>query len=235
MYFVQSCVNPGFNHIVCYPQDIAFIRIDGSTSSAERQSLCDHFQSCPTRCVAVLSITAANMGLTLSSADLVVIAELFWNPGTLFQAEDRVHRIGQTNCVNIHYLVARGTADDYIWPMIQEKLNILGQAGLSGSNLSDLETTDYFHQGVKQTQILDFFKLGNGDWEEVSDEALLLEAADASMDSGPSTVKHKEQPDTLTKHKEQPDTTTKHKEQPDTPNKKRKIEEYFGKLCSSLE
>lgn len=210
-------------------KDIAFIRIDGSTSSAERQSLCDHFQSCPTRCVAVLSITAANMGLTLSSADLVVIAELFWNPGTLFQAEDRVHRIGQTNCVNIHYLVARGTADDYIWPMIQEKLNILGQAGLSGSNLSDLETTDYFHQGVKQTQILDFFKLGNGDWEEVSDEALLLEAADASMDSGPSTVKHKEQPDTLTKHKEQPDTTTKHKEQPDTPNKKRKIEEYFGK------
>lgn len=31
--------------------------------------------------MAVLSITAANMGLTLSSADLVVFAELFWNPG----------------------------------------------------------------------------------------------------------------------------------------------------------
>jgi len=31
--------------------------------------------------VAVLSLTAANMGLTLSAADLVVFAELFWNPG----------------------------------------------------------------------------------------------------------------------------------------------------------
>ncbi|XP_078259361.1 SWI/SNF-related matrix-associated actin-dependent regulator of chromatin subfamily A-like protein 1 isoform X2 [Rhinoraja longicauda] len=188
---------------------VAFIRIDGSTSSFDRQSLCDHFQCSPTRCVAVLSITAANMGLTLSSADLVVIAELFWNPGTLFQAEDRVHRIGQTNCVDIHYLVAKGTADDYIWPMVQEKLNILGQAGLSGSNLSDLETTSYFHQGVKQTQILDFFQLGLGDSEEVSDEAQLLEAADASVDSGPSTIKHTEQPE--------------------TPTKKRKIEEYLGK------
>jgi len=33
----------------------------------------------------------------------------------LVQAEDRVHRIGQQDSVNVQYLIARNTADDYIW------------------------------------------------------------------------------------------------------------------------
>lgn len=124
---------------------ISYIRIDGSTASAERQQLCDRFQSSQRSCVAVLSITAANMGLTLHAADLVVFAELFWNPGVLIQAEDRVHRIGQTSNVDIHYLVAKGTADDYLWPMIQEKMNVLEQVGLSESNISEKAESASFH------------------------------------------------------------------------------------------
>lgn len=41
--------------------------------------------------------------------------ELFFLLQVLIQAEDRVHRIGQTSNVNIHYLVAKGTADDHLW------------------------------------------------------------------------------------------------------------------------
>lgn len=63
------------------PQNVSYIRIDGNTPSAERQQLCERFQYSSKACVAILSITAANMGLTLHSADLVVFAELFWNPG----------------------------------------------------------------------------------------------------------------------------------------------------------
>ncbi|XP_053803248.1 SWI/SNF-related matrix-associated actin-dependent regulator of chromatin subfamily A-like protein 1 isoform X2 [Vidua chalybeata] len=123
---------------------VEHIRIDGSTSSAERQSLCQKFQFSEKQAVAVLSLTAANMGLTLSAADLVVFAELFWNPGILIQAEDRAHRIGQTSSVNVHYLVAKGTADDYLWPMIQEKIKVLGEAGLSETNFSETaESTNY--------------------------------------------------------------------------------------------
>ncbi|XP_077604718.1 SWI/SNF-related matrix-associated actin-dependent regulator of chromatin subfamily A-like protein 1 isoform X1 [Crocuta crocuta] len=160
---------------------VPIIRIDGSTSSADRDSLCQQFQLFENHAVAVLSITAANMGLTFSSADLVVFAELFWNPGVLLQAEDRVHRIGQSSSVSIHYLVAKGTADDYLWPMIQEKIKVLGEAGLSETNFSEVtEATDYFHKDPKQQQIYDFFQKS---FVEDGSDMELLEAAE-SFDPG---------------------------------------------------
>ncbi|KAJ7345934.1 hypothetical protein JRQ81_001884 [Phrynocephalus forsythii] len=170
-------------------KQVGYIRIDGSTPSSERQSLCHEFQFSEKQSVAVLSLTAANMGLTLSSADLVVFAELFWNPGVLIQAEDRAHRIGQTSSVNIHYLVAKGTADDYLWPMIQEKIRVLGEAGLSEANFSETaESGDYyFHKDPKQQTILNLFQrtfLNNAD---DLDEALLVEALDACEDSEQQT------------------------------------------------
>ncbi|XP_051937415.1 SWI/SNF-related matrix-associated actin-dependent regulator of chromatin subfamily A-like protein 1 [Hippocampus zosterae] len=140
-------------------KDVSYIRIDGSTPSGERQHLCDKFQYSGKTCVAVLSITAASMGLTLHAADLVIFAELFWNPGVLIQAEDRVHRIGQTNNVNIHYLVAKGTADDHLWPMIQGKMQVLEQVGLSESNLSANAVTAQFHsKDPNQRSIAEMFE-----------------------------------------------------------------------------
>ncbi|KAM9287594.1 SWI/SNF-related matrix-associated actin-dependent regulator of chromatin subfamily A-like protein 1 isoform 6-T7 [Morus bassanus] len=167
---------------------VEYIRIDGSTPSAERQSLCQKFQSSEKQVVAVLSLTAANMGLTLSAAELVVFAELFWNPGVLIQAEDRAHRIGQTSSVNVHYLVAKGTADDYLWPMIQEKIKVLGEAGLSETNFSETaESTNYFPKpDPKQKTIYDLFQRTFSESKDEIDEVLLLEAADAccEFDSG---------------------------------------------------
>ncbi|KAM7105017.1 SWI/SNF-related matrix-associated actin-dependent regulator of chromatin subfamily A-like protein 1 isoform 1-T2 [Molossus nigricans] len=158
-------------------KQVQHIRIDGSTSSADREDLCQQFQLFQGHAVAVLSITAANMGLTFSSADLVVFAELFWNPGVLMQAEDRVHRIGQSNSVGIHYLVARGTADDYLWPMIQEKIKVLGEAGVSEANFSEMtETTDYIYKDPKQQTIYDLFQKS---FEEDRSDKELLEAVEA--------------------------------------------------------
>ena len=74
------------------------IRIDGSTPPAVRAQHCERFQTDPEvqyillrpadtlQCrAAVLSITAAGVGLTLHAANCVVFAELFWNPGQLLQ------------------------------------------------------------------------------------------------------------------------------------------------------
>ncbi|XP_071966127.1 SWI/SNF-related matrix-associated actin-dependent regulator of chromatin subfamily A-like protein 1 isoform X2 [Antedon mediterranea] len=135
---------------------IKHIRIDGSTNVEKRQENCHTFQSNKECVAAVLSITAANAGLTLTAASLVIFAELFWNPGILMQAEDRVHRIGQKESVTIRYLVAKDTADDYIWPLIQEKLNILGKAGLAKDNFTNAETTNF--KDPRQRDILSYFE-----------------------------------------------------------------------------
>ncbi|WAQ95067.1 LOW QUALITY PROTEIN: SMAL1-like protein [Mya arenaria] len=64
-----------------------YMRIDGKTNSEQRNFSCRKFQTNEDMRVAILSITAANAGLNLSSANLVVFAELFWNPGDQRQQE----------------------------------------------------------------------------------------------------------------------------------------------------
>nr|CAD7398451.1 unnamed protein product [Timema cristinae] len=137
-------------------RNLSYIRIDGSTPSEVRKQHCDLFQYNDEVMVAVLSITAANSGITLTSAHLVVFAELFWNPGILTQAEDRAHRLGQQDSVLVRYLVARGTADDHLWPLIQAKLDVLNKAGLSKDNFLNSHSTEM--KSRQQKSLVDFFE-----------------------------------------------------------------------------
>ncbi|KAK3277461.1 hypothetical protein CYMTET_14533, partial [Cymbomonas tetramitiformis] len=106
---------------------VKFIRIDGKTPSTEREKLVRQFQEERETRVAVLSIKAAGTGLTLTAASTVIFGELSWTPGDIVQAEDRAHRIGQVNSVNIQYLHAKETIDDLIWGSVANKLDCLGQ------------------------------------------------------------------------------------------------------------
>lgn len=108
---------------------LGLIRIDGATPQADRQALCKKFQSDSNNCrVALLSITAAGVGLTLTKATVVLFAELYWNPGSLLQAEDRAHRIGQRNSILVSYLLAKKTLDESMWKTIRRKLTVVGQS-----------------------------------------------------------------------------------------------------------
>lgn len=119
------------------------IRIDGKTPPSTRQDLCNSFQQDATIRIALLSITAASTGLTLTAATTVVFAELFWNPGVMVQAEDRAHRIGQCDSVNVHYLLARGTTDDNVWPLILKKLNTLESVGLGKNDFKGMANREH--------------------------------------------------------------------------------------------
>ena len=61
-------------------------------------------------------------GLTFTAATVVVFAEMYWTPGMMVQCEDRAHRIGQTSCVAVHYLVAKDTMDEWVWSAVCKKV-----------------------------------------------------------------------------------------------------------------
>lgn len=61
-------------------KNVKYIRIDGSTTSDQRKYFIDKFQFDDSYTCAILSITAANAGITLTAAQLVLFAELHWNP-----------------------------------------------------------------------------------------------------------------------------------------------------------
>ena len=68
---------------LCVENKYDYIKIDGKTQSKLRQDYVNRFQTVDSCQIALLSITAANSGITLTQATLVVFAELFWNPGIL--------------------------------------------------------------------------------------------------------------------------------------------------------
>ena len=103
---------------------VSYIRIDGSTPAEKRQEYVKDFQDGKAK-VAILSIMAAGTGLTLTKASMVVFGELYWVPGVMIQAEDRVHRLTQTQPVTIYHLLGKGTLDQHIYPMLVKKLKML--------------------------------------------------------------------------------------------------------------
>ncbi|GIM17500.1 hypothetical protein Vretimale_20047 [Volvox reticuliferus] len=109
-----------------------YIRIDGKTDSVARAEYVKRFQEDSDIKVAILSIQAAGVGLTMTASSLVVFAELSWVPGDIQQAEDRCHRIGQHTSVNIHFLLVRGSIDEIMWDTLQNKLDNVGKV-LDGS------------------------------------------------------------------------------------------------------
>ncbi|KAJ5415722.1 helicase [Penicillium sp. CMV-2018d] len=79
--------------------NIPYLRIDGSVSSAERQRALCGFDNASERMVLLMTIGTGAVGLNLASATRVHILEPQWNPMIEQQAIGRALRLGQTKKV----------------------------------------------------------------------------------------------------------------------------------------
>ncbi|XP_044161829.1 DNA excision repair protein ERCC-6-like isoform X1 [Bufo gargarizans] len=91
------------------------MRIDGTVSLLDREKRISIFQTNSSYSVLLLTTQVGGVGLTLTSADRVVIFDPSWNPATDAQAVDRAYRIGQQANVVIYRLITCGTVEEKIY------------------------------------------------------------------------------------------------------------------------
>lgn len=125
--------------------DISYSYLDGSTPSKQRGKLVDDFNKDNTS-VFLISLKAGGTGLNLTSADIVIHFDPWWNPAVEDQATDRAHRIGQENVVEVIKLVAEGTIEEKIISLQDEKRKLInrvvGEDTELGGNISTLSDED---------------------------------------------------------------------------------------------
>lgn len=111
---------------------IEYSRLDGSTTN--REQVIAGFQQSAKPQVFLLSLQAGGVGLNLTKADHVIFCDPWWNPFVEFQAEDRVHRIGQTRSVTIHRLLIADSIELKIRELQKRKEGLASELIQSGSS-----------------------------------------------------------------------------------------------------
>ncbi|MFF4183600.1 DEAD/DEAH box helicase [Streptomyces sp. NPDC001691] len=119
--------------------------LHGGTPVERREEMVRRFQDGEVP-VFLLSLKAAGTGLNLTRAGHVIHYDRWWNPAVEAQATDRAYRIGQTQPVQVHRLIAEGTIEDRIADMLDRKREladaVLGSGESALTELSDAELTD---------------------------------------------------------------------------------------------
>lgn len=108
--------------------DAGAVKLYGGMKDSGKDAAVQAFQGDPACRVFVGGIKAAGVGLTLTASSHVVFAELDWVPGVVTQAEDRCHRIGQTESVLVQHLVLEGSLDARMVKFIVRKQEVIDRA-----------------------------------------------------------------------------------------------------------
>lgn len=116
------------------------VKLDGSMTKASRQHSVDEFQTNEKIKIFVGNIKAAAVGITLTSAEVVIFNDLSFLPSDHAQAEDRAYRFGQKNNVLVYYPLFDNTIEGIIYDIINEKKKVI--ATVMGDNVGTTEAAE---------------------------------------------------------------------------------------------
>ena len=101
-------------------------KITGSTPAQDRQEMTKAFNQ-GERDAFLISLKAGGVGLNLTGADTVILVDLWWNPAVEAQAIGRAHRMGQEQKVEVYRLITKGTIEEKIQELQEQKKHLVSQ------------------------------------------------------------------------------------------------------------
>ena len=131
-------------------ENILYSYLDGKTNAKDRVKLVEEFNNNDDK-VFLISLKAGGTGLNLTSANIVVHFDPWWNPSVEDQASDRAHRIGQKNVVNVIKIIAKNTAEERVINLQETKKELIED--VISENLDNSSTL----KNLSKDDIIDLF------------------------------------------------------------------------------
>jgi SWI/SNF-related matrix-associated actin-dependent regulator 1 of chromatin subfamily A len=130
------------------------VTFTGKTPPKKRHKAIMDFRNNPQRRIFTGQIQAAGTGVDglQKVSHTSAIVELPWEPGTLSQFFDRIHRIGQEQNVNIYIFIAKNTIEEKLCEIIQTKQEILTKIldGKSTTKDEEYMQMNIYNQLIKE-------------------------------------------------------------------------------------
>jgi len=116
----------------------------GELSDKAKQEAKHRFKHDSSVSTFLMTVKTGGLGLTLTEANYVIHFDHWWNPATMWQAEDRVHRIGQLRGVNIYSFWVQNTIEEKIYQKLKDRGLLFEQVinGLSEEAVTELISTE---------------------------------------------------------------------------------------------
>lgn len=113
-------------------EGISFYMLTGATPKEERLHMVNSFKD-DNISLFLISLKAGGTGLNLTSADMVIHFDPWWNVAAQNQATDRAHRIGQEKQVTVFKLITKGTIEENIIKLQESKKDLAEQIITEGT------------------------------------------------------------------------------------------------------